>query len=90
MGGAGMTLALVAALLWLVVANVVAMVPTRDRHRRAAFALIAAGIPILGWVTYTCGPVVGLVILAGAASVLRWPLLRLWRAVRRRSVGPAE
>lgn len=85
-----MTLALVAALLWLVIANVLAVFPSRDRHRRASYALIAVGIPILGWVTYTGGPILGLLILAGAASVLRWPLLHFWRWLRHRPVGPAE
>ncbi|MDG1282859.1 MAG: DUF2484 family protein, partial [Pseudorhodobacter sp.] len=44
----------------------------------------------LGWVTYTSGPFWGLLVFAGAASILRWPLIRLWRWARHRTVEPAE
>jgi hypothetical protein len=33
-------------------------------------------------VTYANGPLIGLIIACGAASVLRWPVLYLWRWVR--------
>ena len=80
-----MNLALPAAFLWLVVANVIAMFPSRDHHWRAAYMLIAVGIPILGWVTYEAGPVWGLVLLAAGASVLRWPLVFFWRWTKRKA-----
>lgn len=86
-------IALAAAFLWLVAANLIGMLPSKDRHWRAAYALIAVGIPILGWVTYANGPVWGLLLLAAGASVLRWPLVYLVRWVRGRTVkreGPAE
>jgi hypothetical protein len=73
---------LVVALLWLVLANVIAMFPSRDHHWRAAYGLIALGIPLLGWVTYVDGPLWGLLLLAAGASVLRWPLVHLWRWAR--------
>ncbi|MFZ5752042.1 MAG: DUF2484 family protein [Pseudomonadota bacterium] len=82
--------ALGAACLWFVAANVIAMLPSRDRHWRAAYALIAVGIPILGWVTYAAGPFWGLLVFAGGTSVLRWPLIHLWRALRRSRKEPAE
>lgn len=85
-----MTLSLVFAFLWLVAANLIAMLPSRDKHWRAAYVLIAIGIPILGWVTWTNGPVWGFLILAGAASVLRWPVIFLWRWLKARTIGPAE
>ena len=85
-----MTLALGCASLWLVLANVLASVPRRDRHWVGFYALIAVGIPILGWVTWTNGPVVGLLVLAGAASMLRWPVLHLLRRFRHPPAGPAE
>jgi hypothetical protein len=69
--------------LWLIAANVIAMFPSKDYHWRAAYVLIAIGVPLLGWVTYTAGPVVGMVVLAAAASVLRWPVIYLWRWLRR-------
>ena len=78
-----MILSALLACLWLIAANVVAMLPTRDHHWRAAYALIAVGIPILGYVTWQTGPFWGLLFFACAASILRWPLIRLWRSVRR-------
>lgn len=74
---------LIAAFVWLIAANVIAMFPSRDQHWRNAYILIAIGIPLLGWVTLVEGPVWGLLILAGGASVLRWPLIHLWRWLRR-------
>lgn len=79
-----MTPSLIAALLWVLTASVIAMFPSRDNHWRAAYGLIGVGIPILGWVTYQAGPVAGLLVMAGAASILRWPLIYLWRWARRR------
>lgn len=71
--------ALAVACLWLVAANVIAVLPSRDHHWRAAYGLIAVGVPILGWVTLLNGPLWGLAFLIGGASVLRWPLILLWR-----------
>jgi Protein of unknown function (DUF2484) len=71
--------------VWLIVANVLAMLPSRDHHWRNAYVLIALGIPLLGWATYAHGPYVGLALLAAGASVLRWPLIYLWRWVRRQT-----
>jgi Protein of unknown function (DUF2484) len=76
-------ISLVFACIWLITANVMAMFPSRDHHWRSAYVLIAIGIPLLGWVTYENGPVIGLLILAAGASVLRWPVIYLWRWVRR-------
>ena len=81
---------LLAAFLWLLIANVIAMFPSRDHHWRAAYVLIAIGIPLVGWVTLVEGPVWGILILAGGASVLRWPLIHLWRWLKRRGGEPAE
>ncbi|MDX5349890.1 MAG: DUF2484 family protein, partial [Paracoccaceae bacterium] len=54
-----------------------------DYHWRAAYVLIALGVPLLGWVTWETGPIVGMVILAAGASILRWPVVYLWRWLRR-------
>jgi hypothetical protein len=78
-----MTLPLILCLFWLVAANVIAMFPSRDKHWRAAYVLIAIGVPLLGWVTYEGGPIIGLVLLAAGASILRWPVVFLWRWLRR-------
>ena len=67
-----MMLPLALCLVWLIAANVIAMFPSRDHHWRTAYALITVGIPLLGWVTSVEGPLWGLVLLAGGASVLRW------------------
>jgi hypothetical protein len=70
---------LIAACLWLITANVIAMFPSRDHHWRNAYTLIAVGAPLLGWITLTNGPLAGLLFLAGGASVLRWPVYYLAR-----------
>ena len=77
-----MSLSLILACLWLVMANLIAMVPSRDHHWRAAYVLIAVGIPIVGYVTWQMGPLLGLLVLAAGASVLRWPVYYVWRWVR--------
>lgn len=74
-----MTASLTLALLWLVAANVLALIPSRDNHWTRAYVLIALGVPLLGWVVLQNGPWIGLLVLAAGASVLRWPLLFLWR-----------
>ncbi|MBO6852708.1 MAG: DUF2484 family protein [Marivivens sp.] len=78
-----MTASLVLVCLWFVVANVLAMLPSNDNHWRRAYFLIAVGIPLLGYVTYENGMFVGLIVLAAAASILRWPVIFLWRWLRR-------
>ena len=77
-----MSLSFALALVWLVLANVAAMIPSRDNHWARAYALIGIGVPLVGWVTWDNGPVVGLLVLAAGASVLRWPVVFLWRWVR--------
>lgn len=77
-----MTLSLVLALIWLVVANLRAMFPSRDQYWRFAYGMIAIGVPVLGYVTYENGMWVGLFVLAAGASVLRWPVIYLVRWVR--------
>lgn len=73
---------LIAGLLWLIAANVIAVFPSRDHHWRNAYRLIGVGIPILGWITWSGGPLLGLLFLAGGASVLRWPVYFLWQWLR--------
>lgn len=77
-----MSLPIILGLLWLIAANVIAMFPSRDHHWRNAYTLIAIGIPILGWITYENGLFLGLLFLAGGASVLRWPVWYLWKWVK--------
>ncbi|NVK46000.1 MAG: DUF2484 family protein [Rhodobacteraceae bacterium] len=86
-----MTLSLTLACFWAVLANVIAMFPSRRHHWPAAYVLIALGVPLLGFVTYENGPWVGLVVFAAGVSILRWPVVYLGRWVRRTLTGgPAE
>lgn len=82
MGGV-FTWSLAIGCLWLVTANVLAMIPSRDNHWTRAYVLIAMGVPILGWITLENGPWIALIFLAAGASVLRWPVIYLTRWVRR-------
>lgn len=89
-----MSLSLVLTCFWFVIANILAMTPSEDSHWRNAYVLIAVGIPLVGFVTAQHGPVLGLVVLAGGCSVLRWPVIYLTRWLRRgaasRPKEPAE
>lgn len=73
--------------LWGVVANVLAMIPSKDNHWRRAYFLIAFGVPILGYVTYQNGPWIGLLVLAAGMSVLRWPVIYLTRWTKAKMQG---
>lgn len=79
-----MSLSLILACLWAVVANVLAMLPSRDNHWTNAYGLIAVGIPIIGFVTWQHGPWIGLFIMVAGMSVLRWPVIYLSRWLRAR------
>ncbi len=78
-----MTTSFVLACLWVIAANVLAMIPSKDNYWRRAYFLIAIGVPLLGYVTYQNGPVWGVIFLIAGASLLRWPLVYLGRWVRR-------
>lgn len=79
-----MKLSLVLLFVWALAANLAAMIPSRDHHWRRAYVLIGLGIPLLGYVTYENGPVIGLLALAAGMSMLRWPVIYLGRWLRRR------
>ena len=81
-----MSISLTLAALWAILANVLAMMPSRDQHWRNAYMLIAVGIPIVGYVTVQHGPWVGMLILAAGMSVLRWPVIYLGRWIKRRTL----
>ncbi|MES0824703.1 DUF2484 family protein [Ruegeria sp. SCP11] len=75
------------AALWGIAANVLAMIPSKDSHWTRAYFLIAAGIPILGYVTLQNGPWVGLIVLVAGMSVLRWPVIYLTRWTKSKMQG---
>ncbi|NKX43859.1 DUF2484 family protein [Roseicyclus persicicus] len=70
-----MPVALTLVCLWIVCAGVAGLSPSRY-HWPAAWVLIATGIPLLGLLTFTMGPVWGLIGLAAGVSILRWPILK--------------
>ena len=78
-----MSLSLGLACVWIVVANVLAMLPSRDNRWTRAYVLIAVGIPLLGLVTWENGPWAGFAVLAAGISVLRWPVVLLMRRLRK-------
>lgn len=85
-----MTSVFVLTCVWFIVANLVAMLPSRDQHWTAAYVLIACGVPLLGWLTAVHGPVIGMIALAAGASVLRWPLILLVRRLQGASRPPRQ
>lgn len=79
-----MTLSFLLGCIWLVGANLLAMLPSHDNYWRRAYFLIGVGVPLLGYVTYENGPWWGLAFLAAGASMLRWPIIKLGRWLRGR------
>jgi len=77
-----MTLSLTLAALWALIANILAMTPSKDHHWRNAYVLITIGIPILGFVTWQHGPIMGMIVLAAGMSVLRWPVIYVGRWIK--------
>ncbi len=78
-----MNLSVILVCLWAIAANVIAMLPSRDRHWRVAYVLIALGVPLLIYVIWENGIWVGLLVLAAGMSILRWPVIYLGRWIRR-------
>ena len=78
-----MSLSLILAAAWALIANVLAMLPSKDHHWHSAYVLIAIGIPIVGFVTWQHGPWIGMLVLAMGMSVLRWPVIYLGRWLKR-------
>lgn len=72
-------LAMASGLLWLIVANLIGMLPSKDYHWSNAYKLIAVGLPILLWIGWSNGLIWAGVFLLAAGSVLRWPLVYFWR-----------
>jgi len=79
-----MTIAFGALCLWAVLANIIALFPSRRKHWPAAYALLIVGTPLLIWVLVSSRPAIGAVSVLIWAAVLRWPLLFALRWLRRR------
>lgn len=78
-----MSWSIAAGCLWLIIANVIGMLPSKDHHWRNAYMLIAIGLPLLIWVGISAGWLMAVIFLCAGASVLRWPVVYLGRWVRR-------
>ncbi|WP_224823320.1 DUF2484 family protein [Cognatishimia sp. MH4019] len=78
-----MTYSLIAACLWLLIANIAAMIPSKDNHWSRAYALIAVGFPIVGWVWWEAGIWWALGVLIAGGWLLKWPVIYAWRWVKR-------
>lgn len=83
-----MTLSFILGCLWVIAANVIAMLPTKDHHWRAAYILMGVGAPLLVWVIWENGWLIGGLFLLAAASILRWPVIYAYRWLRRKT-GPS-
>lgn len=70
-----MPVALVLLCLWGAAACAAGLAPRRY-HWPFAWVLIATGIPLLGLVTLSMGPAMGVLGLVAGALLLRWPILR--------------
>ncbi len=75
--------------LWVVAALAAAHLPVR-LHRTGLALLVAVGIPLLGWVTYRHGPVLGMLALILGSASLYWPVGRFLIRLRRRPPEHAE
>ena len=80
-----MTTSLILGCVWIVLANVMGMMPSKRNHWPQAYVLIALGVPLLGYITYENGPWWGLAALFAGASILRWPLRFLVAWVKARA-----
>ena len=78
-----MSVSLVLAALWALVANVLAMIPSKDNHWRRAYVLMALAVPLLIWLFYENPWWVGVLAIFAGMSVLRWPVIYLGRWLRR-------
>ncbi|MFY0660251.1 MAG: DUF2484 family protein [Shimia sp.] len=78
-----MTISITAAFVWLIVANLRAMFPSKDHHWKFAYVMIAIGIPILIGVAIQNSIWLALVLLGMGAWIMRWPVIYLWRWIKR-------
>lgn len=73
--------------LWVVLAFVMAALPSNDNHWRRAYVLMSLGVPLLLWIAWAHGVWIALVGLVIGMSVLRWPVYFLRRWVKARLKG---
>ncbi len=80
-----MTVQVTAICLWLLLAFVMAAIPSNDNHWRRAYILMAIGAPLLIWVIWSGHIWVAVLFVMVACLVFRWPLRFLWRWMRRKA-----
>jgi len=73
--------------LWVVLAFAMALFPSNDNHWRRAYVLIAIGVPLLIWIFWQHGVLLGMLGLVVGSLVLRWPVYFAWRWVREKVRG---
>ncbi len=78
-----MTPSLVAAFVWLLVANLRAMFPSKDHLWKFAYVMIGLGIPILIGVAIQNSIWLALVLLGMGAWIMRWPVIYFWRWIKK-------
>ncbi len=76
--------------LWVVLAFVMAAIPSNDNHWRRAYVLITIGIPLLIWIVWQHGVLMGLFGLIVGCLVLRWPVYFLWRWIKQTTRKDAQ
>ncbi len=69
-----MSTSVLLALIWLLVANLRAMFPSKDNLWGFAYGLIATGAPLLIWIVIEHGVLIAGLFLLMGAWVLRWPV----------------
>lgn len=79
-----MTVSVLLLCSWVCLAFVMAAIPSNDNHWRRAYVLMALGVPLLIFLVWENGPLMGLIGLAIGCSVFRWPVLYLWQWVRKK------
>lgn len=80
-------LSIALACLWMISANLLAMLPSRDNYWTRAYWLMGIGVPLLGFVCWENGPWLTLLVMAAGLSMLRWPVVYLMRWIRHRLGG---
>jgi hypothetical protein len=76
-------LAALFAAIWAILSCAIPLMRMNWRHS-ATCMLVLAGVPLLGWLTYLCGPALGVLILSLGLSILVWQPLDLLLRRRRR------
>ncbi|WP_039020191.1 DUF2484 family protein [Halocynthiibacter namhaensis] len=82
-----MSISLALACIWMISANLLAMLPSRDNYWTRAYWLMGIGVPLLGFVCWENGPWLTLLVMAAGLSMLRWPIVYLMRRIRRHLGG---